>query len=196
IGVKWCILVFPVDACQPSLDSATAHPRLCLFDNCTVTDEDEDQPYDKKEDRFLSCYQVLCSDALRGRCYWEVAWMGLVSVGVAYSGIRRTGEESMLGGNTCSWTLDCSSDHYCAWHQNKGISIQQPVPDGAGGRVRLCLDWSAGTISFYAVSSDRLEHIHTFYCSFTEPVYPAFRIRSEFTYGCCNSVSLCPMDQD
>ncbi|XP_030018908.1 NACHT, LRR and PYD domains-containing protein 3-like isoform X3 [Sphaeramia orbicularis] len=185
-------------ACQLSLDSATAHPRLCLFDNNTVTDEDEDQPYAKKEDRFQFWYQVLCSDALRGRCYWEVAWMGLVSVGVAYSGTRRTGrgEESMLGGNTCSWTLDCSADHYCPWHQNKGTSIQKPIPDGTNGRVGLYLDWSAGTISFYAVSSDRLEHIHTFYCSFTEPVYPALRIRSEFTYGCCNSVSLCPMDQD
>ncbi|KAF7647627.1 hypothetical protein LDENG_00169230 [Lucifuga dentata] len=43
----------------------------------------------------------------------------------------------------------------------------------------------------YPDDLDRLTHIHTFYCNFKEPVYPAFRIRSEFTCELKSSLTLC-----
>ncbi|KAJ8377658.1 hypothetical protein AAFF_G00255030 [Aldrovandia affinis] len=40
--------------------------------------------------------------------------------------------------------------------------------------VGVYLDWPAGTLSFYSISSDRLTHLHTFHTTFTEPLYPGF----------------------
>lgn len=57
------------------------------------------------------------------------------------------------------------------------------------GRVAVCLDWPAGTLSFFRVSSDALVHLHTFSCTFTEPLYPAFGIQLD----CDSSVSLSQM---
>ncbi|XP_041960926.1 NLR family CARD domain-containing protein 3-like [Alosa sapidissima] len=44
-------------------------------------------------------------------------------------------------------------------------------------RVGVYLDWLEGTLSFYSVSSDTLTRLHAFRAVFTEPVYPAFRLR-------------------
>lgn len=56
-------------------------------------------------------------------------------------------------------------------------------------RMVVYLDWHAGVLSFYRVSSDTLVYLHTFHGTFTEPLYPAFGI--ELNSG--SSVSLCQM---
>ncbi|CAL8282757.1 unnamed protein product [Gadus morhua 'NCC'] len=60
--------------------------------------------------------------------------------------------------------------------------------------VGVYLDRPAGTLSFYRVSpdgggsSDTLTHIHTFLSTFTQDLYPGFRLMWS---GC--SVSLCEL---
>ncbi|XP_062408981.1 NACHT, LRR and PYD domains-containing protein 12-like [Sardina pilchardus] len=44
-------------------------------------------------------------------------------------------------------------------------------------RVGVYLDWLAGSLSFYSVSTDTVTRLHAFRAVFTEPVYPAFRLR-------------------
>lgn len=179
------------------MDQNTAHRNLCVFENNIITDEVENWPYPDRSERFRCWYQLLCRDGLTGRCYWEVNWTGLVSIGVTYRKIKRTGfsDDSCIGGNDCSWSLDCSAVGYSVRHDNRVKIIQRHNSSTDWNRVAVYMDWPAGTVSFYRVT-DTLSHIHTFHCNFTEPLYPAFRIRSEFTYGQCNLVSLCQMDQE
>ncbi|KAJ8362293.1 hypothetical protein AAFF_G00384680 [Aldrovandia affinis] len=56
--------------------------------------------------------------------------------------------------------------------------------------VGVFLDWPAGTLSFYSVSSDTLTHLHTFHTTFTEPLYPGFGLDFVDT-----SVSLCMLGE-
>ena len=147
-------------------------------------------------DRFDYSRQVLCREGLNSRCYWEVEWTGLVSIGVTYKGITRKGEslECCLGGNEESWSLYCSPDHYTAANNQKGTLVFVPPPPLKAGpgseRVGVFLDWHAGTLSFYRVSSGVRRHVHTFQSRFTERLYPGFG----FT-PCASgsSVSLCQL---
>uniref|UniRef100_A0A3Q3J4B4 B30.2/SPRY domain-containing protein n=1 Tax=Monopterus albus TaxID=43700 RepID=A0A3Q3J4B4_MONAL len=162
-------------ACELTLDPNTANKKLVLSGhNRKVTVERETQPYPDHPDRFDYWKQLMCADGLAGRCYWEV------------EGIRRRGDgdDCCLGRNDQSWSLSCSDQVYSVLHDNKEESICKP----RSKRVGVYLDWPAGTLSFYSVSSDKRIHIHTFHTTFTEPVYPAFRVRTEpFN----SSVSLC-----
>lgn len=180
------------------MDPNTVHRNLYLTENNIVTDDDEEWLYPDHAERFECWYQLMCTRGLTGHCYWEVDWSGLVSIGVTYRGIKRSGDgiDSRIGGNNISWSLDCSADNYSAWHNNSVRIIDSPAPSTETNRVGVYLDWSAGTVSFYRIIFDTPTHIHTFHCSFTEPLYPIFRIRSEFTYGVYNSVSLCQMDAE
>ncbi|XP_030611736.1 NLR family CARD domain-containing protein 3-like isoform X2 [Archocentrus centrarchus] len=182
-------------ACNLTIDPNTVHRKLYLPDNNFVTYDDEEWQYPSHAERFDYWYQLMCMSGLTGRCYWEVDWSGQVSIGVTYRGIKRSGSgiDSRIGGNNNSWSLDCSAANYAAWHKNSCRIIDSPEP--STHRVGVYLDWSAGTVSFYRVEFDTPTHIHTFHCSFTEPLYPVFRIRSEFTYGIYSSVSLRQMDE-
>ncbi|XP_078147767.1 uncharacterized protein LOC139915620 isoform X1 [Centroberyx gerrardi] len=166
-------------ACELTLDPNTANRNLFLSeDNRKVTRVREEQPYPAHPERFDSWSQLLCRNGLTGRCYWEVEWEGKVCIGVTYRGISRRGrsEDSRLGGNKKSWRLDCSGDRYSAWHNNTSVSTG--ISSSYSDRVAVYLDWLAGSLSFYRVSSDTLIHIHTFHSTFTEPLYPGFWFRS------------------
>uniref|UniRef100_A0A3Q0R489 B30.2/SPRY domain-containing protein n=1 Tax=Amphilophus citrinellus TaxID=61819 RepID=A0A3Q0R489_AMPCI len=162
-------------ACNLTMDPNTVHRKLYLPDNNFVTDDDEEWQYPSHAERFDYWYQLMCMSGLTGRCYWEVDWSGQVSIGVTYRGIKRSGSgiDSRIGGNNSSWSLDCSAANYAAWHKNSCRIIDSPEP--STHRVGVYLDWSAGTVSFYRVEFDTLTHIHTFHCSFTEPLYPGCR---------------------
>uniref|UniRef100_UPI003AAF09F4 protein NLRC3-like isoform X1 n=1 Tax=Centroberyx gerrardi TaxID=166262 RepID=UPI003AAF09F4 len=164
-------------ACELTLDPNTAHRNLSLSeDNRKATEVREEQPYPDHPERFDYWKQVLCRNGLTGRCYWEVEKKGLVCLGVTYRGIRRKGkgDDCWLGWNDKSLSLYCSGYSYIAWH-NKRRTIIRPPPSSDSDRLGVYLDWSAGTLSFYRVSSDTLIHIGTFHSTFTEPLYPAFR---------------------
>ncbi|XP_042559904.1 NLR family CARD domain-containing protein 3-like [Clupea harengus] len=173
-------------ACELTLDPNTAGIHLSLSEgNRKVTWMDKEQPYPDHPERFDCWEQVLCREGQSGRCYWEAEWSGDGAyISVAYKSIQRKGRsnESTLGRNDKSWSLDCSPDSYSASHNNEDTVI--PVPSSRSRRVGVYLDWPAGTLSFYSVSSDTLTHLHTFHSTFTEPLYPGFLVYY-------SSVSLC-----
>ncbi|XP_047455323.1 NLR family CARD domain-containing protein 3-like isoform X2 [Mugil cephalus] len=178
-------------ACELTLDPNTAHRNLVLSDhNRKVTAGKRKQSYPDHPERFDFWKQLLCTDGLTGRRYWEVEWTGQVYVGVTYRGIKRKGadNDSCIGRNDQSWSLKFSDDECYGLYNDNRIFI--PKRPSNSERIGVYLDWRAGTLSFFIVSSDKLIHLHTFYTTFTEAVYPAFRIRTE---PLNSSVSLLPL---
>ncbi|XP_071371600.1 NLR family CARD domain-containing protein 3-like isoform X2 [Centroberyx affinis] len=178
-------------ACELTLDPNTAHRELLLSeDNRKVTRVREEQLYPDHPERFDYWRQLLCRNGLTGRCYWEVELKGEVHIGVTYRGISRrgVGDDCRLGWNDKSWSLYCSDNRYTARHNNRSTDIPSPCSSDSN-RVAVYLDWPAGSLSFYTVSSDTLTHLHTFYSTFTEPLYPGFGFWSG------SSVSLCQIEE-
>ncbi|XP_032366434.1 NLR family CARD domain-containing protein 3 [Etheostoma spectabile] len=180
--------------CELDLDSNTLHRRLKLSNDFRTVRyvREEYQSHPDHPDRFDWWPQLLCSEGLTGRCYWEAVWRGRVHVAVSYRGIRRTGDgkDCVFGGNDQSWSLVCSEDAgYSVYHNDRETSIPSPSssPSSVSNRVAVYVDCPAGTLSFYRVSSDSLIHLHTFNTTFTQPLYPGFG----FWPG--SSVSLCPL---
>ncbi|XP_071246165.1 NLR family CARD domain-containing protein 3-like [Salvelinus alpinus] len=165
--------------CDLTLDPNTVNRLLSLSEeNRKVTWRREEQPYPDHPERFEDCGQVLCREGLTGRCYWEVEWSGIMGadIGVTYKGISRRGgvNDCCLGYNDKSWSLICYDNSYTAWHNNNHTTID--VLPSSSHRVGVYLDWPAGTLSFYRASSDTLTHLITFTSTFTEPLYPGFRV--------------------
>ncbi|XP_076879359.1 NACHT, LRR and PYD domains-containing protein 12-like isoform X2 [Brachyhypopomus gauderio] len=184
-------------ACELTLDPNTAHILLSLAKgNRKVTCMQNPQSYSntKHPDRFGCCVQVLCKESLSGRCYWEAEWSGEgAEVFVAYRGMSRKGRsyESEAGWNVKSWKLTCTEIKYSAFHNKKETVL--PVPTSKSKRIAVYLDWAAGILSFYSVSSDTptLTHLHTFHSRFTEPLYAGFGF-GLFSHS--SSVSICVID--
>ncbi|XP_030249302.1 NLR family CARD domain-containing protein 3-like isoform X1 [Sparus aurata] len=179
-------------ACELTMDPNTAHKLLILSDNQQkVTHSVEEQPYPDHLDRFDYWAQVLSQQGLQGRCYWEVEWGGKwVGIGVAYKSISRKGPETdcVMGYNGISWSLHCSGKGYRAYHNLESMVLRVPPGDSRG--LAVYLDWQAGILSFYRVSSGRsLTHLHTFVTEFTKPLYPVFRV-----WGKGSSLRLCQLE--
>ncbi|XP_072567679.1 tripartite motif-containing protein 16-like [Paramormyrops kingsleyae] len=174
-------------SCQLTLDPNTANRELSLSEGNRKVTLGAKQPYPDHPERFDCWSQVLCRESLTGRCYWEAEWSGNdARIAVTYKGIRRKGNsvDCWLGGNDKSWMLFCSPDRYSVWHNNKQTVI--PIKPSGSRRVGVYLDWAAGTLSFYRVSSDGLTLLYSFTSSFTEPLCPGF-----WFYNTNSSVSLC-----
>ncbi|XP_041720262.2 NLR family CARD domain-containing protein 3 [Coregonus clupeaformis] len=179
-------------ACDLTMDPNTVNRYLSLSEeNRKVTCRREKQPYPDHTERFEDCKQVLCREGLTGRCYWEVEWSGIGAyIGVTYTGISRRGRSNdfVIGYNDKSWTLDCSDNSYMVWHNGNPTPID--VSSSSSHRVGVYLDWPAGTLSFYRVSSDTLTHLYTFHTTFTEPLYPGFRLWFDSSVSLCQVVSV------
>uniref|UniRef100_A0A8K9VFX4 B30.2/SPRY domain-containing protein n=1 Tax=Oncorhynchus mykiss TaxID=8022 RepID=A0A8K9VFX4_ONCMY len=175
------------------LDLSYNHPgdsgvKLNLYlslseENRKVTQVKEKQPYPDQPGRYDKWPQVLCREGLTGRCYWEVEWSGdWALIAVTYRRLYKTGRRR-LGANDTSWSLDCCGNSYTAWHNNENTDIS--VSSSHSNRVGVYLDWQAGILSFYNVSSDTLTHLHSFNTTFTEPLYPGVGVKFD------SSVTLC-----
>ncbi|XP_053170107.1 NLR family CARD domain-containing protein 3-like [Scomber japonicus] len=179
-GVRWLTPGLTKYSCELTLDPNTVHRKLKLSDNNRkVTYVKEDQSYPDLPDRFDHWPQLLCSNELTGRCYWEVEWSGGVHMAVSYRGISRKGDiaDSAFGPNDQSWCLDCSDDYGCSVrHGNRSTSLSDSSFT-VSHRVAVYVDCPAGTLSFYRVSSDTLTHLHTFNTTFTQPLYAGFGFR-------------------
>ncbi|XP_029985018.1 NACHT, LRR and PYD domains-containing protein 12-like isoform X2 [Sphaeramia orbicularis] len=159
--------------CELTLDPNTAHRNLILSDDkrnaeCVA----KKQPYPAHPDRFEYRLQLLCSTGLTGQCYWEVEWVGRVFVAVTYRGIGRkqNSADCGFGYNNQSWRLKCSDVYgYSVCHNNMETPLLQSF--SSCDKVAVYVDWPAGSLSFYRVSSDDLIHLHTFNTTFTEPLY-------------------------
>ncbi|XP_061112607.1 stonustoxin subunit beta-like, partial [Conger conger] len=171
----------PSDGCQLTLDPNTAHRKLRLSEgNREVTCVREIQSYPDHPERFERWPQVLCREGVSGRCYWEAEWsVDWVSIAVSYKEISRKGRGYDCGMG-CS--LFCTPSSYSFWHNNVDTKI--PVPSSS--RIGVYLDHRAGTLSFYSVS-DTMTLLHRVQTTFTQPLYPGFRVY----YG--SSVKLCDL---
>uniref|UniRef100_A0A3P9D380 B30.2/SPRY domain-containing protein n=1 Tax=Maylandia zebra TaxID=106582 RepID=A0A3P9D380_9CICH len=178
-------------SCQLTIDTNTVHTKLQLSDNNRkVTRVEEVQSYPDHPDRFDVHPQLLCRNGLTGRCYWEVEWRGDVYISVSYRSIRRKGhsDDCLFGSNDQSWSLWCTDDGpRSVWHNYRQTSISSSSSSSSSvsNRAAVYVDCPAGTLSFYRVSSDTLIHLHTFNTTFTQTLYPGFRVWSG------SSVSLC-----
>ncbi|KAL2086123.1 hypothetical protein ACEWY4_017182 [Coilia grayii] len=185
-------------SCELTLDENTANAHLAFPEvtskvNSKVSFLEDPQLYSDRPERFAYWPQVLCKEGLSRRSYWELEWAEHVDVGVAYRSIGRKLEDGrcVLGQNEQSWSMEChaSDGHhrYSAWRKGKRVEVQ-----GAGrcvpasfGRVGVYLDWLGGTLSFYNIATDVIQHLHTYRAAFTEPLYPGFMIWPK------SSVTLC-----
>ncbi|XP_048856825.1 ribonuclease inhibitor-like [Brienomyrus brachyistius] len=163
-------------SCQLTLDPNTANRLLSLSGGNRKVTWGSGQPYPDHPERFDRCPQVLCRESLTGRCYWEAEWDGDgARIGVTYKGIRRKGgRDCELGCNDKSWCLRCYNDSYSVCHNDKETLI--PIRPSGSRRVGVYLDWGAGALSFYRVSSDGLTFLYRLTSSFTESLYPGFRV--------------------
>ncbi|XP_076736839.1 NLR family CARD domain-containing protein 3-like isoform X2 [Maylandia zebra] len=192
VGVEWLIPGLRKYSCQLTIDTNTVNRKLQLCDNNRkATHLKEDQSYPDHPDRFERS-QLLCNNGLTGRCYWEVEWTGRVDIAMSYKGIRRKGDtnHSWLGRNDQSWCLGCFHDGYSLCHNNSVTFSRLPSSSSVSNRVAVYLDAAAGTLSFYRVSSDSLNHIHTFNTTFTEPLYPGFGLQND------TSLTICDLKED
>uniref|UniRef100_A0A3B1KCG9 B30.2/SPRY domain-containing protein n=1 Tax=Astyanax mexicanus TaxID=7994 RepID=A0A3B1KCG9_ASTMX len=187
--------------CDLTLDPNTVNPRLSLSEeNRRVERRDELQSYPDHPERFDVYLQVLSRERVTGvagdtgRCYWEAEWSGWrAAVALSYKTISRKGggSECGFGWNGKSWSLICSDNGYSVLH-NENITDLSTPPSGCR-RVGVYVDCPSGTLSFYRISSNTpshstshtLTHLHTFYTTFTQPLYAGFGVY----YG--SSVRLC-----
>nr|XP_024656284.1 NACHT, LRR and PYD domains-containing protein 3-like [Maylandia zebra] len=187
-GVQWMRPGLRKYFCDLTLDSNTAHRNLKLSDgNKEVTHVEEDQLYPHHDLSFDHWLQLLCTNSLTGHCYWEVEWRGEVHVAVVYGGISRKGDgdESRFGRTYQSWSLYCSDDRgYYVDHNYIARAIPL-LSSPLCHKVAVYVDCSAGIVSFYSVSSDKLIHLHTFNTTFTEPVYAGFRVKPDSSIHLC-----------
>ncbi|XP_026097337.1 E3 ubiquitin/ISG15 ligase TRIM25-like [Carassius auratus] len=171
---------------QFTLDLNTAYKRLRLSkNNRVITGSRTDQSYPDHPDRF-DVNQVLCRESVCGRCYWELEWRRGdhgVRIAVSYKSINRKGRghKCKFGNNEESWSLECIPPKYYLMHNL--IRTDLPV-ESIIRRIGVFVDHSAGTLSFYSVS-DTMNLIHTVQTTFTQPLYPGFRISR------ASSVKLC-----
>ncbi|XP_019131743.2 tripartite motif-containing protein 16, partial [Larimichthys crocea] len=152
------------------LDPNTANMRLVFSEeNRKVALVRDEQSYCNHSDRFIDKPQVLSRKPLTGRCYWEVQWSGLgLSVAVAYKDIARTGEESAFGNNDKSWVLEClSKGNYNFKHDGN----RTPIPAPQSPRLGVFLDFKAGILIFYGISTPEPTVLHRVQTTFTQPLY-------------------------
>ncbi|KAJ8376996.1 hypothetical protein SKAU_G00075760, partial [Synaphobranchus kaupii] len=175
-------------SCQLTLDPNTAHQHLRLSEgNREVSNVRGKWSYPDHPERFEYWAQVLCREGLSGCCYWEVEWSGNdhISIAVSYKEMSRKGRGNGrgLGCNDKSWGLRCSPFSYSFRHNNK--CTETPVPSSS--RIGVYLDHRAGTLSFYSIS-DTMTLLHRVQTTFTQPLYPGFRV------GVRSSVKLCDLE--
>uniref|UniRef100_W5KU30 B30.2/SPRY domain-containing protein n=1 Tax=Astyanax mexicanus TaxID=7994 RepID=W5KU30_ASTMX len=180
--------------CDFTLDPNTVNRYLSLSEeNRRVVSGEKQQSYPDHPERFDRWSQVLSREGVTGRCYWEAEWREGAAVALSYKTISREGDGSdcRFGGNINSWSLSCSDNSFSVHHNNNSTDVQHPHSDC--GRVGVYVDCPAGTLSFYRVSTDTpsptLTHLHTFYTTFTQPLYAGIGL-----YGSGSSVTLCKIE--
>ncbi|XP_049326038.1 NACHT, LRR and PYD domains-containing protein 3-like isoform X5 [Astyanax mexicanus] len=192
--------------CDLTLDPNTASRSLSLSEeNRRVEFGGGLQPYPDHPERFDWWAQVLSRERVTGRCYWEAECSGErgAAVALSYKTIsRKGGSDSRFGGNEKSWSLRIFKNSYSVHHNNNRTDL--PPPPSPSNRVGVYVDCPAGTLSFYTISSHThtpsshtpsshtpshthtFTHLHTFYTTFTEPLYAGFYVYSGSSVRLCD----------
>ncbi|KAM4036990.1 E3 ubiquitin/ISG15 ligase TRIM25-like [Anomaloglossus baeobatrachus] len=164
------------------LNINTAANNVHISDDLkTATWTREEQKRPKAVMRFQA-YQVMSRRGFTsGRHYWDVesSRSGGWSVGMCYPSIGRWGEESLIGENNKSWSLWRYNNQYLVIHNNIEIQLPDKI---SSDRVRICLDYEAGQLSFYELC-DPIRHLHTFTAAFSETLYAALCVFGQYIDG-------------
>ncbi|XP_048025145.1 tripartite motif-containing protein 16-like [Megalobrama amblycephala] len=170
---------------QFTLDPNTANKHIRLLEkNRVATYTDTVQRYSDHPHRFDVYYQVMCGESVSERCYWEVEWKGDVGISVSYKHISRKGTNTkcLFGYNDHSWSLFCSPSRYSFRHND----METDIPAASiCSRIGVYVDHSAGTLSFYGIS-DTMTLICRAQATFTQPLYPGFRLYNGSTVKLCD----------
>ncbi|XP_038654503.1 E3 ubiquitin-protein ligase TRIM7-like isoform X2 [Scyliorhinus canicula] len=132
---------------------------------------------------FENMHQILCAQSFTAGCHsWDVKTGGIAwGVGVAYGTIERGGLDSYFTNSNKSWCLYFYRGSLTACHKNQQTFL---IKYPAISRMRIQLDYEAGTVSFYQVNENQ-QHLHTFKTTFTEPVFPAFSCSGNSSIKLC-----------
>lgn len=173
---------FLTHSCEITLDPNTAYRHIALSDGYRRAARIRPVQYPWSDPaRFTNCDQVLSTQSLTGRCYWEVLWNVAnysVKIAVAYKDIKRDGYESGFGNNAKSWALDCCSGK--VFHKG----TETPVSGAILSKIGVYLDHSAGILSFYSVSQT-MTLLHRVRTTFTEPLYAGLYVGYGSTAELC-----------
>lgn len=135
--------------------------------------------------RFTDCRQVLCSDHLPERAYWEVEWENEsfyeTAIALAYGDIKTEGygDDCRFGRNEKSWSFEHCQSRLSFFHNNIETEISGPVPS----RVGVYVDQETGILSFYSIKNPdskygEAEFIFCVQARFTNPIIPGFYVTS------------------
>ncbi|XP_056113699.1 NACHT, LRR and PYD domains-containing protein 12 [Rhinichthys klamathensis goyatoka] len=171
-------------ACQLTVDPNTAHPLLKLSEgNQRISETTEEQKYPEHPERFKLYPMALCTEALKGRCYFEVECNGGVGVGVAYKTLDR--KESIMGVKNTFPALLCLNGK-SKLLQNNEITCAFPVITQSK-RVGVYVDLELGSLSYYSICNYTSRHLHTHHTKFKGPLYTGFTLLPD------SSVTLCKL---
>ncbi|KAM4037457.1 E3 ubiquitin/ISG15 ligase TRIM25-like [Anomaloglossus baeobatrachus] len=157
------------------LDVNTAANNLLISDDlktATWTKEKQNRP--ETAERF-QYHQVMSTRVFTsGRHYWDVegSRSGNWRVGMCYPSIERKGWNSLIGYNNKSWCLWRYNNQYLGRHDSKKIELSEKI---SSDRVRICLDYEAGQLSFYELC-DPIRHLHTFTAAFSGPLHAVLHL--------------------
>ncbi|XP_068129186.1 E3 ubiquitin/ISG15 ligase TRIM25-like [Hyperolius riggenbachi] len=155
------------------LDINTANDYLNISDDrktATYVGVKQNRPV--RPERFQKRLNVISSQSFSsGRHCWEAECNGTGGwkIGMCYPSIERKGDLSQIGNNNKSWCLRREKKQYAVLHDSEVIQVPHSV---SINRVRVCLDYEAGQLSFYELC-DPIRHLHTFTATFTEPLHAA-----------------------
>ncbi|XP_068120409.1 E3 ubiquitin/ISG15 ligase TRIM25-like [Hyperolius riggenbachi] len=155
------------------LDVNTASTNLHISDDRkTASTSYVKRPH--TPERFQKAHVMSSQSFSSGRHYWEVDVGGSYNwrVGMCYPSIPRGGAQPGIGYNKKSWCLRKYLLQHLVVHDSEVIILPEKIPSD---RVRICLDYEAGQISFYALC-DPIRHLHTFTATFTEPLHAALGV--------------------
>ncbi|XP_046694257.1 NACHT, LRR and PYD domains-containing protein 3-like [Silurus meridionalis] len=145
--------------------------------------EFEDMYYDLENitNKQTKWVKASCREKLEGgRFYWEVQWTGFVCLAL------KDDKGGIMGK---SLKFMCNKDQYSAIHEEEArmktiYMCVYPRPKPGPETFGVYLDYPEGTLSFYRISSQGVNHLYTFHTTFNKPVIPEFHLnRPEMTDG-------------
>ncbi|XP_075188222.1 E3 ubiquitin-protein ligase TRIM7-like [Anomaloglossus baeobatrachus] len=163
------------------LDVNTAGNNLLISDDLkTATRTQEKQKRPETAERFQSSQVMSRRGFTSGRHYWdvEISRSGGWRVGMCYPSIDRRGDQSLIGENNKSWSLRRYDNQYSVRHDRKEIQLPDKI---SSDRVRICLDYGVGQLSFYELC-DPIRHLHTFTAAFSEPLHAVLCVFTDAVY--------------
>ncbi|XP_066446402.1 tripartite motif-containing protein 14-like [Eleutherodactylus coqui] len=167
--------IYVGDPADILLDVNTAGNNIRISDvlkTATSTLQNQNRP--ETAERFQYDQVMSRRGFSSGRHYWDVdiSRSGVWRVGMCYPSIDMRGQQSYIGYNNKSWCLWRSYSKYSVIHDSKEIQFPHIT---SCNRVRICLDYEAGRLSFYELC-DPIRHLHTFTASFTEPLHAVLHV--------------------